>query len=55
MVGGAVAAAFAAQVHDLAGDYAIPIYLSGILGLLAAAMAFNINARRGAERFPAAA
>ncbi len=45
MIGGAVAAAFAGQVHDFAGDYAIPIYVSGLLGLVAAAMAFNINAR----------
>ncbi|MGE0570476.1 MAG: MFS transporter [Dehalococcoidia bacterium] len=42
MVGGAVAAAFAGQIHDVAGDYSIPIYVSGLLALLAAAIAFNI-------------
>ena len=45
MIGGAVAAAFAGQIHDVAGDYTIPIYISGLLALLAAALAFNINAR----------
>jgi predicted MFS family arabinose efflux permease len=45
MVGGAVAAAFAGQVHDLAGDYAIPFYASGLLAMFAAALAFNINSR----------
>jgi predicted MFS family arabinose efflux permease len=50
MIGGAVAAAFAGQIHDAAGDYVIPIYISGLLALLAAGMAFNINARyRGTE------
>ena len=46
MVGGAIAAAFAGQIHDIAGDYALPIYISGLLGLLAAGMAFNINRSR---------
>ncbi len=55
MVGGAVAAAFAGQVHDIAGDYAIPIYVSGVLGLLAAAMAFVTNTRRRALPVPAPA
>lgn len=45
MVGGALAAAFAGQVHDIAGDYSIPIYVSGLLALLAAAIAFNIVPR----------
>lgn len=46
MVGGALAATLAGQIHDHAGDYAPAIYLSGLLGLLAAAMAFNIRPRR---------
>jgi predicted MFS family arabinose efflux permease len=45
MFGGAIAAALAGQLHDLAGDYTIAIYLSGFLALAAAAMAFNIGAR----------
>jgi MFS family permease len=49
MVGGAVAAAFAGQVHDFAGDYSIPIYVSGVLGLIAAAMAFRVSAHRRPE------
>lgn len=54
MVGGALAAAFAGQVHDIAGDYSIPIYVSGLLALLAAAIAFNI-VPRPAHTAPAAA
>lgn len=50
MIGGAVAAVFAGQIHDVAGDYAIPIYVSGLLGLVAAAMAFRINS--GASHSP---
>lgn len=56
MVGGAAAAALAGQIHDVAGDYAIAIYLSGILGLAAAAMAFNVGGRaRAAAAVPSAA
>jgi MFS family permease len=52
MIGGAAAAVFAGQIHDLAGDYAIPIYVSGLLALLAAGMAFNITTRRVPVRAP---
>ena len=54
MVGAAVAAAFAGQIHDLAGDYSIAIYVSGVLGLAAAGMAFNINLRRRSLDAPVA-
>ncbi len=50
MIGGAVAAAMAGVIHDSTGDYIIPIYLSAVLGLIAAAAAFNISSvgeRRG--------
>ncbi|MGI8927495.1 MAG: hypothetical protein ACR2HN_12740 [Tepidiformaceae bacterium] len=33
MAGGAAAAAMAGEIHDVAGDYAIPIYLAGVLGV----------------------
>jgi hypothetical protein len=36
----------AGVIHDHAGDYAAAIYIAGFLGLLAAAMAFNIRPRR---------
>lgn len=55
MVGGAVAAAFAGAIHDLAGDYSIPFYVSGLLAMFAAALAFNIRPRYRAEPLPAAA
>jgi MFS family permease len=45
MVGGALAAAFAGEVHDIAGDYAIPFYVSGLLAMFAAALAFSIRPR----------
>ncbi len=48
MAGGAVAAYFAGAIHDFTGDYSLAIYLSGMLGLLAAALAFNIRPRRPA-------
>jgi hypothetical protein len=35
----------AGVIHDHAGDYAAAIYIAGFLGLLAAAMAFNIRPR----------
>jgi sugar phosphate permease len=44
-VGSAVAALMAGVIHDHAGDYAAAIYIAGFLGLLAAAMAFNIRPR----------
>jgi sugar phosphate permease len=50
MIGGAVAAALAGEVHDIAGDYVIAIYVSGMLALLAAGMAFNIGSRPPAAR-----
>jgi sugar phosphate permease len=53
MAGGALAAAFAGQIHDLAGEYTIAIYVSGVLALLAAAMAFNVRPRPAVR--PAAA
>jgi len=45
MVGGAAAAALAGQIHDAAGDYAIAMYLGGVLAVFAAAFAFQIGAR----------
>ena len=45
MAGGAVAAALAGVIHDYAGDYTLAIYLSGLLALLAAALAFNVRPR----------
>jgi MFS family permease len=45
MAGAAVSAALAGQIHDATGDYAVAIYLSGMLGVLAAAMAFNVGAK----------
>jgi sugar phosphate permease len=48
MVGGAIASYFAGYIHDTAGEYAIAFYVSGILGLLAAMMAFGI--KRGKQR-----
>lgn len=55
MIGGAVAAAFAGQVHDIAGDYAIPIYVSGFLALIAAGLAFQAGGRRAAPVVPSPA
>ena len=46
MVGGAVASYFAGYIHDVAGEYAIAIYVSGLLGLIAAMLAFGIGPRR---------
>jgi predicted MFS family arabinose efflux permease len=45
MVGGAVASYFAGYIHDVAGEYAIAIYVSGLLGLIAAMLAFGIGRR----------
>jgi sugar phosphate permease len=45
MFGGAVAALLAGVIHDAAGTYMIAIYLSGFLGLVAAALAFNLRPR----------
>jgi sugar phosphate permease len=44
MVGGAIASFVAGYIHDAADEYTIAFYLAGILGLLAAMMAFGINA-----------
>ena len=54
MIGGAAAALFAGQIHDVAGDYAIPIYVSGLLGLVAAALVFTMKTSSGTAP-PAAA
>ena len=45
MAGGAIAASMAGAIHDAAGEYTLAIYLSGLLGLLAAAMAFGVRPR----------
>jgi predicted MFS family arabinose efflux permease len=46
MAGGAAAAYFAGWVHDSAGEYTAAFYIAGVLGLLAAAMAFSVRTRR---------
>ena len=43
MIGGAIASYVAGFVHDAAGEYTFAMYLAGILGLLAAMLAFGIN------------
>jgi sugar phosphate permease len=43
MIGGAIASYVAGYVHDAAGEYTFAMYLAGILGLLAALLAFGIN------------
>ncbi|MER3419730.1 MAG: MFS transporter [Chloroflexota bacterium] len=48
MVGGAVAASFAGAIHDAVGDYTVAIYIAGLLGLLAAGMAFSVRPVRRA-------
>ncbi len=53
MVGGALAAALAGYIHDVSGDYLIPIYISGVLALIAAAAAFNIGGPRKGDAPPA--
>lgn len=54
MVGGAVAASFAGTIHDAVGNYTAAIYVAGLLGLLAAGMAFSMRpARRAAAPAPA--
>jgi sugar phosphate permease len=45
MAGGALAAAFAGYIHDVTDEFTLAIYFSGLLGLLAAAMAFNVRRR----------
>ncbi len=47
MAGGALAAALAGWIHDFAGDYTIPIYLSGFFGLVAGALAWRVSTWRG--------
>ncbi|HEY7467485.1 MAG TPA: MFS transporter [Dehalococcoidia bacterium] len=53
MVGGAIASYAAGYIHDVADEYSIAFYLAGLLGLLAAMMAFGINS--GARQRGAAA
>ena len=55
MAGGAIAASMAGTIHDVAGDYTLAIYLSGLLGLLAAALAFSVRPRAAAPALGAAA
>jgi sugar phosphate permease len=43
MVGGAIASFVAGYIHDAADEYTIAFYLAGLLGLLAAMLAFGIN------------
>jgi sugar phosphate permease len=45
MVGAAVAASLAGQIHDAVGNYTMAIYLASFLALMAAALAFNVNRR----------
>jgi len=49
MIGGAIASYVAGFVHDAAGEYTFAMYLAGILGLLAAMLAFGINAGQPAS------
>lgn len=53
MVGGAVAASFAGAIHDAVGNYTLAIYVAGLLGLLAAGMAFSVRPRPRAMAAPA--
>jgi predicted MFS family arabinose efflux permease len=46
MVGGATASYLAGFIHDTAGEYTVAFYLAGLLGLIAAALAFGIRPRR---------
>lgn len=43
MVGGSLAAALAGQIHDIAGDYAVAIYMGGFFGLVAGALAWRVS------------
>jgi predicted MFS family arabinose efflux permease len=43
MVGGAIASYMAGYIHDMAGQYAAAFYIAGLLGLVAAMMAFGIS------------
>ncbi len=38
-----MAAAFAGKIHHVAGHYTLAFYVSGMLGLLAAALASNVR------------
>jgi predicted MFS family arabinose efflux permease len=49
MIGGAMASLIAGYVHDAAGEYTFAMYLAGILGLLAAMLAFGINTGQPAK------
>lgn len=55
MVGGAIAAALAGQIHDVAGDYAMAIYLAGFFGLVAGALAWRVSGLKATVPQPAAA
>lgn len=48
MVGGAAAASFAGAIHDAVGNYIAAFYVAGLLGLVAAGMAFNVRPVRRA-------
>lgn len=56
MAGGAAAAALAGEIHDRSGDYAMAMYLGGVLAVFAAAFAFRIGSRepRSGSALPAA-
>jgi predicted MFS family arabinose efflux permease len=43
MIGAAVASYFAGYIHDTLGEYTVAMYVAGILGLMAAMLAFGIN------------
>ena len=49
MVGGAIASFVAGYIHDVADEYTIAFYMAGLLGLLAAMMAFGIGIGTGAR------
>ena len=49
MIGGAIASYFAGYIHDVAGEYTIAMYFAGMLGLLAAMLAFGINTGQPAK------
>lgn len=52
MVGGAVAAALSGWIHDVAGEYTLAIYASGLLALMAAMLSMTVSHRRPARVTP---
>lgn len=52
MAGGAIAAALAGWIHDVAGEYTIAIYASGLLALMAAMLSMTVSHRRPARSAP---